>query len=963
MKKCFVLLLASLYVMSCLTEIDAVSGVEDVQNRTATVRFFPEVCKTKSSIEPDETQITSLNVLAFRDGVLIGEVFVEQTEEAVMELPVGYSYNVYALANVGKCEKEVSETEFAEALTYSIEEISDLSGPMPMSCFLQDVHVGRSGQSVTLTMERMVSRLVLSVDRSSLLEGLSICSVRLCQSASVVRPFKWQGCGGSRAESVQEVIDGDWATESDLARLNSGGDVIFYALENCQGVLLPDNVDPFLKVPAKVDDKKDLCTYFEITCAFDGTGLLGGDVTYRIYVGLDDCRSFDVPGNSCINVRLSLTGEGLKKVSWKVEADVHVMDGYALGKVSRGIHGMSELYVGEMIQYQVEFSDELMEYLGGSASGSTLRLVKDGTMAAGLVTGMLNGAGNVLKADMLCMSPTDGELILYSPDGEPLVCLERDVNVAVPQIVIAEYAEWQDDEPVERLSFIPECEVNGAMTKLYVYFTDVAGYNLNGYGAYDFDPGLFRLQDGGAFAGSKHVQPVTATFSMLPKVPGRAAASMDVKCGNDGSDHDINLLLSELYAAQESFRTNVKESNFGIETGIEVGLGIPQIGLTLVDNGWAGYHDSQLSVVVDNPSNLPLNVSVWQLVATNSASGQSDPTYVEDNLQIDEIQYMTGSYYNGEPPFYGSYSRFCSERNDSGDDALSMNGMLIYPLSGISTADIRKAVSYGKRGAGQMIHMVDAGVAGRRLFNDDVALYDNVSDGSATYDYIYYSDDSWKYRGAVLFSDGNAISNSGYWRHDYPNVCPLAMDRLLARFRDEGAACVEFLYAPNYGKLSVMTYVGVGSQYDLMLSLEYEGTMNGYVQTYPKGTWYAAQDNFCHVGFFHEKSGVPLRPGGQFVWADDGQLKSAMDGIYEFSYKDSPRPLGADAYMHNAHPVDVVMDVRMLVEGDKGQELYPYYVRWENDFLEYFHVQEDKTYKCEVDADSSGYLLRVVTHK
>ena len=963
MKRCLGMLLTCLCAQSCLLEMEPVTDDGVAPHETAIVRFSPKVSETKSSIEPDENNVENLNVFVFRDGILVAESFVERGEDIAMEVPMGYSYNVYAVANVGRCKAETYESEFAHSMNYSIEDMSDLAGPMPMACFREGIYVARSEQTMVLQLERMVSRLVLSVDKASLLEGLQVRSVRLCQSASVVRPFRWDGCGGSRAESSTEVIDGDWATDSDLVRLNSGDDVVFYALENCQGILLPDNVDPFLKVPVKVDDKKDLCTYFEITCSFDGTGLFGGEVTYRIYAGLDDCSSFDVPGNSCINVRLSLTGEGLKIVSWKVEADVHVMDGYARGRVVCGMHDMSELYMGEMIQYQVEFSDELLEYLGGSASGSTLRLLKDGTSVTGLVAGMLNGTGNVLKADMLCMSPTEGELILYSPDGKPLVCLERDVNVGIPQIVIAEYEEWYEDEPVEKLTFLPECEVNGAEENLYVYFADVEGYNLNGCDAYYFESDLFRLQDGGAFVGSTQVQPLSASFSRLPKTSGRAAASMTVSCSNDGFDHDENLLLAELYATRKCVQVNVREVNAGILTDVEVGLGIPQIELSLVDNGWAEYHDTQLSVVTDNPSNLPLDVSVWQLIATNSAAGQADPDYVESNLRIDEIQYMTGSYYNGEPPFYGSFSGFCSERNDFGDEALHVGDMLVYPLHGINTNDIRKAISYARRGAGQMIHMVDARVAGRKLFAEDVALHDKVSDGSSSYDYIYYSDDAWKYKGAVLCSDCDVISDSGLWAHVYPNISPLAMDRLLARYLDEGAACVEFLYAPNYGKLSVMTYVGVGSQYDLTLSLEYDGVMTGYVKTYPKGTWYAAQDNYCYVDFCYDKSGVQLKPGGQFVWADDGQLKAAMDDVYEFSYKDSPRPLGADAYMHNAHPVEVTMDLKMLVEGEKGKELYPFYVKWENEFLEYYHAQEDVNYKCDVNADASGYLLRVVRHK
>jgi hypothetical protein len=67
--------------------------------------------------------------------------------------------------------------------------------------------------------------------------------------------------------------------------------------------------------------------------------------------------------------------------------------------------------------------------------------------------------------------------------------------------------------------------------------------------------------------------------------------------------------------------------------------------------------------------------------------------------------------------------------------------------------------------------------------------------------------------------------------------------------------------------------------------------------------------------------------------------------------------------MHKAHPTEVEMDISLLVEGDKGKDLYPYYTRWKYDFLEFYHIQEETTYECTVNADAPGYFLTVVTHK
>jgi hypothetical protein len=253
-----------------------------------------------------------------------------------------------------------------------------------------------------------------------------------------------------------------------------------------------------------------------------------------------------VPGNACINVSLSLTDDGLKAVSWKVDADVHVMEGYARGTVLEGMHGMSELYVGELLKYQVELSDELMEYLGGNESGCGLGFIHsdDGASGAGLSIEGVSIEGNLLTAEILCEAPASGELYLYSPDGETLGCLERNVVVGIPKIVVSDCAAQVADEPVESLAYLPEIEVNGSSVHMYVYFTDAQGYNLNGIGSYGFDSSLFDLRDGGAYAGGVRLKSVMASYAMLPDDPGSASALMRVSCRNDGLSHAENLLSS-----------------------------------------------------------------------------------------------------------------------------------------------------------------------------------------------------------------------------------------------------------------------------------------------------------------------------------------------------------------------------------------------------------------------------------
>ena len=88
-----------------------------------------------------------------------------------------------------------------------------------------------------------------------------------------------------------------------------------------------------------MDDMAELCTFLEVSCRFDEIGIYDGEVIYRLYLGEDNCTDFNLKGNSVLKVNLSLTVDGLKHdVTWRVEPDYVIRDGYASGWISKGRH-------------------------------------------------------------------------------------------------------------------------------------------------------------------------------------------------------------------------------------------------------------------------------------------------------------------------------------------------------------------------------------------------------------------------------------------------------------------------------------------------------------------------------------------------------------------------------------------------------------------------------------------------
>ena len=71
--------------------------------------------RTKSSISPDENAINDINIYAYRDGKLVEHVFQSNPTTVAFELNKGYTYNFYAISNMGRIEMPVNESQVGGA--------------------------------------------------------------------------------------------------------------------------------------------------------------------------------------------------------------------------------------------------------------------------------------------------------------------------------------------------------------------------------------------------------------------------------------------------------------------------------------------------------------------------------------------------------------------------------------------------------------------------------------------------------------------------------------------------------------------------------------------------------------------------------------------------------------------------------------------------------------------------------
>ena len=296
---------------------------------TGNVRFLSVVkdeIATKSSIEVDDSAIITIGIHLYDNmGRLAGSYNFSGGKEISIDLPVGENYMVYALANVGEFTPPPLESEMREVSIGWPGLAGITSGGFPLA-HTGTLTVAQGNNSYTMEFVRLVARYDLVIDRSNLEGSFEVTGVRLRNSAADVFPFS--------TKAATATLEGDIASPSDLQRLNAGVAVSFYMYENLQGNLLPDNSDPWAKIPDNIPSAQNLCTFIEIEGRYIGGGVSAGlnsnNMTFRFYLGADNTSSFNIVRNTIQTLSFLPSDNSISTESWKVDPGI-VVDNRSIG--------------------------------------------------------------------------------------------------------------------------------------------------------------------------------------------------------------------------------------------------------------------------------------------------------------------------------------------------------------------------------------------------------------------------------------------------------------------------------------------------------------------------------------------------------------------------------------------------------------------------------------------------------
>lgn len=314
LKKLLFALTVALIVAGCREDSES----SKITGNVTFLSVVKEEIATKSSIDVDDSAIMTIKISLYNTlGILAGSYSFSNGEEISIDLPVGESYTIYALANVIGLTPPISESAMREISIAWPGVAGITSDGFPMA-HTGTLTVVKGNNSYTMEFIRLVARYDLVIDRSNLEGSFEVTGVRLRNSAAGAFPFS------SRAATA--ALDGDMSTISDLQLLNAGSAVSFYMYENLQGNLLPDNSDPWAKIPDNIPTVKDLCTFLEIEGKYIGggvsTGLNSNKMTFRIYLGADNTSSFDITRNTIQTLTFFPSDNSISTESWKVDPGI-----------------------------------------------------------------------------------------------------------------------------------------------------------------------------------------------------------------------------------------------------------------------------------------------------------------------------------------------------------------------------------------------------------------------------------------------------------------------------------------------------------------------------------------------------------------------------------------------------------------------------------------------------------------
>lgn len=366
--------------------------------------------KTKT-LDPDETLISDLNIFLFDGKGRLEEArFIPKKElyrtgngvEYDFTWLAGIECQVFACANFGFKMSGINLLDDLENFRYHLAYPDEYSRGIPMSGKSEKVLVTEQTGRIDLKLERMMSKISVSINRTKLNKGITFnikgISIGGCpRSANTFKSSKALNSNDIFTKGFSKnYIEADGLNIDEQPGISK--EVSVYMLENMQGEILPNAKDEKDKVLDSLDAVSKVCSYIELQAEYKSDSLYSAAenyLIYRFYLG-DKPSNFDVERNCHYHISVIPEKDGLNGTGWRIDKSnlttygsttITVYPGkYVSGKVGDDLHIWAEVQPAES---RLIFGKEELEYdkergiydytMDADNRGVTLHLKNPGT--------------------------------------------------------------------------------------------------------------------------------------------------------------------------------------------------------------------------------------------------------------------------------------------------------------------------------------------------------------------------------------------------------------------------------------------------------------------------------------------------------------------------------------------------------------------------------------------------------
>lgn len=303
------------------------------------------------------TQCYFLDGMSSEDGLQLtennGEYQIEGFEDKFAENSV-----IFVVGNYGN-KIDISNINTVDKLKSLKDEGEELQGSWHIGkCLLFNIQFQGVpvSENMQIKLERTIAMLTVAINGKNLAPNVEIIptEIRLCRvpkSCLLGKDNFFKENDDASLDNIGE--NGEYYTAADLGwDKNIQGTIVGehyaeldYSNINIRPLFLYENIhggefgaendDEKWKRPANasqeesdIDAKSKTCSYLEIKVKYyshagDGTINKGGTASYRVFLGSDVLKNFDIKRNSYYKFTLVLSGQGgEEESSWRIESDI-----------------------------------------------------------------------------------------------------------------------------------------------------------------------------------------------------------------------------------------------------------------------------------------------------------------------------------------------------------------------------------------------------------------------------------------------------------------------------------------------------------------------------------------------------------------------------------------------------------------------------------------------------------------